>query len=366
MKSSSRFTVIFLGTLLLALSLTAWFHPAEEMSETERRQLATFPEVTADSILDASFMSEFETYTLDQFPFRDSFRKLKALNQFYVFRQSDNNDIYIADGYASALVYPLNDTSVQYALKHFQSIYDTYLAKSKASVYTCIIPDKNYYLADANGYPAIDYTALFERIQTGMPYAEYIDITNCLTTASYYKTDTHWNQEFLLPVVDKIIGTMQPNTTVTPERELRTAITDFYGVYYGQASLPMDGETISYYSNATLDNAKVQHLDTGNITSVYDTEKLSSRDPYEFFLSGAVPLLIVENPASKTNKELVVFRDSFGSSLSPLLLDYYKTITLIDTRYVNSRLIGNYVRFTNQDVLFLYSTLILNSSSTFQ
>ncbi len=366
MKSSTRFTVIFLGTLLLALSLIAWFHPVQETSETERRPLATFPEVTVDSILDASFMSDFETYTLDQFPFRDSFRKLKALNQFYVFHQSDNNDIYIADGYASGLVYPLNETSVQYALKHFQSIYDKYLAKSRASVYACIIPDKNYYLAEANGYPAIDYPTLFDKIQTGMPYAEYIDITDCLSKTSYYKTDTHWSQEFLLPVVDRIMGTMQPNTPVKPKFELRTAIDDFYGVYYGQASLPMDGEPITYYSNATLDNAAVQHVDTGTVHSVYDTEKLSSKDPYEFFLSGSMPLLILENPAPKSNKDLIVFRDSFGSSLSPLLLDYYKTVTLIDTRYINSNLIGSYIRFTNQDVLFLYSTLILNSSSTFQ
>ncbi len=366
MKRSSRFTVIFLGTLLLALSLTAWFHPAKEMSETERRPLAAFPEVTGESILDASFMSDFETYTLDQFPFRDCFRKLKALNQFYVFRQLDNNDIYIADGYASALVYPLNNTSVQYAMKHFQTIYDTFLARSNASVYACIIPDKNYYLAEANGYPSLDYTELFDQIQTGMPYAEHIDITDCLSTASYYKTDTHWNQEFLLPVADKLIGTMQPDNTITPERELRTATTDFYGVYYGQASLPMSGEPITYYSNAVLDNAKVLHLSTNQKASVYDTEKLSSKDPYEFFLSGAVPLIVMENPSPKTNKELVVFRDSFGSSLSPLLLDYYRKVTLIDTRYVSSRLIGSYVRFTNQDVLFLYSTLILNSSSTFQ
>ena len=38
---------------------------------------------------------------------------------------------------------------------------------------------------------------------------------------------------------------------------------------------------------------------------------------------------------SSNDKELVIFRDSFGSSLSPLLVKYYKKITLIDNRYIS-------------------------------
>ena len=95
---------------------------------------------------------------------------------------------------------------------------------------------------------------------------------------------------------------------------------------------------------------------------VYDLEKLDGRDPYDVYLSGAVPLLVIENPTAATDRELVIFRDSFASSLAPLLLEGYAKITLIDIRYINSSLIGNYISFSNQDVLFLYNTLILNSS----
>ena len=71
---------------------------------------------------------------------------------------------------------------------------------------------------------------------------------------------------------------------------------------------------------------------------------------------------MIENPAATTNRELIVFRDSFGSSLVPLLVEGYAKVTLIDIRYVTSAYLGNFVDFHGQDVLFLYSTLLLNDS----
>ena len=82
------------------------------------------------------------------------------------------------------------------------------------------------------------------------------------------------------------------------------------------------------------------------------------------FLSGSDALLTIENPNAATEKELVVFRDSFGSSLAPLLATGYAKITLVDLRYLQSDLLGNFIDFENQDVLFLYSTLVLNNTVT--
>ena len=67
---------------------------------------------------------------------------------------------------------------------------------------------------------------------------------------------------------------------------------------------------------------------------------------------------------AKTDKELIIFRDSFGSSLVPLLVKDYRTVTVVDIRYVASDFVGNFVDFHGQDVLLLYSTLILNNSNT--
>ena len=100
------------------------------------------------------------------------------------------------------------------------------------------------------------------------------------------------------------------------------------------------------------------------MSELYQKEKLTGSDPYEMYLSGNQPLVRMENPNATTERELVIFRDSFGSAIAPLLLQSYKTVTLLDVRYMNPELIGQFVTFDRQDVLFLYSTLILNESAT--
>jgi hypothetical protein len=138
----------------------------------------------------------------------------------------------------------------------------------------------------------------------------------------------------------------------------------FYGVYYGQAALPMNPENIYILSNDALNDCAVLDHETNKTIKIYEEASLNSDDLYDIYLSGAKALLTITNPNASTDKELVIFRDSFGSSITPLLIQDYKTVTLIDIRYVASDLIGNFVKFDNQDILFLYSTLVLNSSST--
>ena len=99
---------------------------------------------------------------------------------------------------------------------------------------------------------------------------------------------------------------------------------------------------------------------------MYDLSKAISKDPYELFLCGNSALITIENPNALTSKELIVFRDSFGSSMVPLLATGYSKVTLIDIRYINSGMLGGFVKFKDQDVLFLYSTLVLNSSTSFK
>ena len=97
---------------------------------------------------------------------------------------------------------------------------------------------------------------------------------------------------------------------------------------------------------------------------VYTLEKAAGNDPYEIFLSGPKSLLRIENPNAETERKLIVFRDSFAASLIPLLAQGYSEITLVDIRYLSPAMLGNFIEFDAQDVLFLYSTSVLNDSST--
>ena len=229
-------------------------------------------------------------------------------------------------------------------------------------MFVSVVPDKGYYLAEENGYLAMDYDRLFE-IMSGMEGAVYVPLTDCLTGTDYYRTDTHWRQERLFAASERLCNSM--NIPAPNQGEYRpTAATEpFYGVYYGQAALPMEPDTMYYLTNEVLEGCTVKCHDNGTTAQVLDETKLGSKDLYDVFLSGGAAVLEITNPAGQPGRELIVFRDSFGSAMVPLLVNDYETVWVLDTRYVNPAMLSHFVDFADQDVLFLYSTLILNSSS---
>ena len=361
-----KMKIFGLGALVLlwaVLTAATWFGPARDFSDSERRKLAQFPDLSVKTVLDGKFMTEFETYSLDQFPLRDTFRRVKALFHYNVLNQKDNNDIYLVDGFAAKLEYPLNEASVSNAVEKFNHIYEKYLTGSETVIFAPV-PDKGYYLAAENGYPAMDYDALFAALEQGMPWALQVDLRDLLSREDYYFTDTHWRQERIAKVAERLCEALGAESFRDEELTQEKVERPFYGVYYGQAALPVEPEEMLVLRNEMLDHCTVYNHETGKTTGIYDWEKLSSRDLYDVYLSGAAALLSIENPHAETQRELIVFRDSFGSSLIPLLVKNYKTVTVVDTRYIAADYVGSLVDFHGQDVLFLHSTLILNSSNT--
>ena len=128
--------VIVLLALWAVLTAFAWLKPAGDISEAERRPLEQFPTFSVESVFDGKFATDFESYTLDQFPFRDTFRKIKAWFLYYGLRQKDNNGIYLQGDVAAKLEYPLNEAAVNNALNRFNHVYENYLKDSGSTVQT--------------------------------------------------------------------------------------------------------------------------------------------------------------------------------------------------------------------------------------
>ena len=76
-KKKNLTVCILFGLLLAVAFLACLFLPKEATSDSERRKLAAMPAFTLDTVLSGRFMSGFETYTQDHFPFRDQFRRLR-------------------------------------------------------------------------------------------------------------------------------------------------------------------------------------------------------------------------------------------------------------------------------------------------
>ena len=230
------------------------------------------------------------------------------------------------------------------------------------------MPDKSYFLAERNGYPALDYEKMVSLLRENTEGIQYIDLFDTLSADKYYTTDAHWRQECLHDTALRLAQGLGVSNSFTWDYE-ENRLKDFYGVYYGQAALPFPPDTLVYLTSPTTEGASVYNAETQGITGVYDLAKLTdgkSMDMYDVFLSGASAVLTVTNPnaaGEAKGRELILFRDSFGSSIAPLLLDCYETITLVDIRYIASGFLGQYVEFHGQDVLFLYSTSVINNST---
>ena len=191
---------------------------------------------------------------------------------------------------------------------------------------------------------------------------ERIDLYDCLDADDYYKTDSHWRQERLGAVAVRIGEHL--GVSVTPMDSYDQQVFDaFRGVYWGQSALSLPAEDLIYLTNDMLDGCTVYHYETGEETGIYEVENLENPDPYDVFLGGADALLTITNPNAATDRELILFRDSFGSALAPLLVQDYRTVTLVDLRYVSSQILDQFIDFHGQDVLFLYSPSVFNNST---
>ena len=344
-------TVLFL-VYIFTFSILGIALKDKEISYTERRKLQSFPSI----IMSSEYINKIDKYLLDHFPLRDTFRSIKANFNYKVLNKLDNNKIYLKDNYIFKSEYPTNKESIERFINIFNKTKDNF---NDNNVYVMIIPDKNYYLKDDN-FMHIDYDYIYNEINK--MDASVIDIRNILSLSDYYETDTHWRQEKIEKVVSKMSEVMDFDYKKQIYKE--NIYDKFYGVYYGESAIERKPEKLVYLTNDDLNSLRVKYLENDKLNSIYSLDKLNSVDAYEVYLDGASAFIEIYNDKSNSDKELVIFRDSFASSLTPLITNYYKKITLIDNRYITSDNYLKKINFDNQDVLFMYSTLLVNNSGS--
>ncbi len=270
---------------------------------------------------------------------------------------ADANGYFCVDGIYIEPVDPADEAMVKRFADKFIALQNQHFKNNK--VYLATVPDKTDYIKDQTSQ-ALDHEVIREALQASIPQEwQYIELGGILSLNDYYATDNHWRQEKILPIVDTLAQAM--GFTVTKEAFEEIKMDDFIGAY-GYTAKDLSPEPFSYLMSKYIDSAKSNHFQRKDFTGIYDPALLAKPSTaYDFFLGGASPVItITANPDAE--KSLVIFCDSFSSSLTPLLLEGYSKITLIDLRYMMSNLIPQYARIGDADVLILYSDRIVNNS----
>lgn len=269
----------------------------------------------------------------------------------------DENDLLYTDGYYLDYIGELRPQSVENFANKVESLAAQYMQNS-TGIYYAIAPSKNYFVNDRVQTP-FDYDQMLSILSENITSAQYINLFDTLTLEDYYKTDPHWRQERLQKTVDRL-GESLGFTTDLSTYQANT-VEGFIG-QHGHDKENFPSEDLVYLTNDAINNAVVDNMQEPDFKQVYNLDKLSSSSPYDVFLSGPTPLETITNNNAETDKELIIFRDSSTSSLAPLLIENYKTITLVDIRYMMSAMLGDYVNFDGKDVLFLYGEQVINFS----
>ena len=259
MQENKKDILISIGfvLILIIVFITNIFSKDKEISIAERRKLVQFPEITTKRILNGTVSKEFEEYAMDQFVGRDLLRSIKSLFNFEIYRQKDNNKLFIENDSIYKIEYPLKEELIEKTAKRIEQIKEKYL--KNMNVYYAIVPDKNYFLEDDN--LKMDYEKLQNIMKTNLNNMVYINLFSELSSEDYYRTDIHWKQENIRKAVRKIEKEMNLKDTSKIKYEEKE-LGEFYGVYYGQIGVRVKPDTMRYLTNDTIENCTTYNFET--------------------------------------------------------------------------------------------------------
>ena len=362
MKRANLVVVTVFIVFVFGLTAADLVASPAEVSVAERRKLAQRPAFSLERVLDGHFSRDYARFLQDHVVFRDRFRAIKAFVELNVLRKSENNGVYVVDGNLYDKFYGIN----QHYIERAADLIDGIIAEIDADrVYLSVIPSKAHQL-DRDRYLLSDQGAIAGYLGEHVD-ASTIDLMDLFKEGStdlYYRTDHHWTTQGAIQAYKVLITAMgyEPVEGYAFEQ-----VTDSYvGSNYGKAALrSIEQDKMHLAHNPHLDHMSVCRYETADayecFDSVYFREKAGGLDPYDVFLGGAGPIIVIENDRVPGNKELVVFKDSYAHALAPFLAQHFFKVTLFDLRYVRKELILNHFDLRGKTVLFLYSTTILNT-----
>ena len=385
--------------LLFLTAVAAWnlLVPDREFSQMENRPLASAPRVTADAVRSGQWMSDFETYTSDQFPGRDGWMQLQTVLTRLSSRQ-DNGHVWFGD---DGWLFSMEEPDEKGLAKNLQIVsrwidqtqkshpnvnVSILLAPTAHSVMEEKLPD--HVLTDRPEEAALSDALTF--LHSQVPDAVAPDLLQGLlqwrsSTASsgqsaigaesgasqlYYRTDHHWTSEGAY-----IAYCQWAEETglipISPSEFQRNEVSkSFLGTTWSKAPDPLiEADTITCWTPLSQPQYSLAAWTDGNDPSVteqrsslYRKEALSQKDQYSFFLGGNDPQLLIRTPV-RNGKKLLLIKDSYANCMVPFLALHYEEILITDLRYSHGTLYNDgrwpesdaSASLPVTDIMFLYN-----------
>ena len=332
--------------------------PDRQFSEQENRYLQMRPEFSFKSLFSGDYTSKFETYTTDQFTFRDERITLKAASELALGKQ-ENNDVHLCENGTLIEGFKRPENSV---LDSNMSALNTLVGNTDAKVYFALIPDKSDLYASLlpknvpndSEKEVIDYCY-------GQSNATNVDMYSALSAHKdeyiFYRTDHHWTSlgaYYGLSALAESMGLPCPALDSYTDRHVVSE--KFYGTTWSSSGFSwVDPDTMETFVNAP-EGLKVTSYPQGSPVEgkLYDFSFLEKKDKYSMFMGGNCPMHVIET-GNEDKPSLLILRDSYTDSLIPFLLDDFSEIHVLDLRYYRASLKAYIEQNDFDNVLVCYS-----------
>ena len=344
---------VFLAVMALLLFLL----PHKTYSENEKRNLAGFPEVTAQSVMEGEFQEDLETFTADQIPGRDFFVGVNAYWTLLTGRNAAQDIYYCADDYLINAPKPYNEQIFTDNLTRF----DQFAAKAGVTADIIMVPSTGYIMEDVLPANHGEYhdDLLYEKAGEILQHTQIIDVRDTLKEGAEsgqvcYRTDHHLTSygNYLL-YKDFQVAHGKPYNSRDAYQV--TACDGFYGTTWsgsGYWFTPADAVEL-WDSGAQVQVTLRDGQERVQSDSLFFPDHLENMDKYPVFLDGNHSIAAISNPQAEGGA-LLVIRDSYAHCFSTFLADGYQTVYLVDLRYYRESLSQFMETHRVDRILYLY------------
>nr|WP_325211694.1 DHHW family protein [uncultured Oscillibacter sp.] len=328
----SAFFCLFLGGLL------AWhvLLPDRERSDVENRTLAQFPEFSWKALKDGSFTEGVEEYFADQFPLRDQWTGLKARTE-QVLGKREFNGVYLCGDALIAKVDPPRDGLEEKNLSYVSRLTE----RTEVPVYLGLIPSAAEIRKDdlPKGAESWDQAAFIAR-GLELEGVEPVDFLTPLAAHAgesiFYRTDHHWTTLGAYYGYAALMESLGRGDEVLEQEAFEPWIEyhsdEFQGTLYSQSGIHwLPSDAIEFWVPDVGFEVTSWRDGSSKWSTLYDLNKLQTKDKYSAFLGGNQPLCVIRNPEG-TGK-LLLIRDSYADSMAPFLALHFEEVHLLDPRY---------------------------------
>lgn len=346
---------------ILVIVIANLLVPDKEKSDAENRMLTQRPTMTREGLTSGSYMEQFENYQSDQFAGREQWRKLKVLLNRLTGSRKENG-VFV--GKDSQLMGDITVPDTDTLNRNLEAIKDFVTAYKDIPVTMLLAPDAATILKEK--LPSLATVAdqianiSFVKKELG-DEIQWVDVAKVMNRYKeeklYYKTDHHWTTLGAFYAFQEAAEVMGIKADLSSAYASYPVTVDFNGVLAAKSGCRMDvKEEIDIYVPKKVDNdVVINYVDEQKkSTSMYDSQKLDTKDKYALFFGGNSSVIDIKT-AAESQKRLLVVKDSFANCFVPFLTPYYREIVMVDPRFYTGNIKDIMDTYKITDVLFLYS-----------